>query len=230
MNDLHPSLTAEKSYRRTTVTVDESDHWPPAPTVIRHTLAGELADRVRARFAASGPVFLTETTTYGGTDYTQENATDFVVECGGHRQEFYPTGTADWRQDVGTSWADSVFARFDTWLQVAERPPELFAEWFQFEAEAGQFIQYRSIPGTALTRAAKGHEHHTHHLSLTGAADGAGRVWTLDLVAPADAHGFSRVFTRFHLGHHDGLALTADAARSLLATITDKLMPGKAPL
>jgi hypothetical protein len=229
MNPLHESLTDPASFEGTKVSYDDSDSWPPAPTEITHILAGALADRVRRRLGApdESTVTLTELTTYGGTDWTQENDTLFTIACGTTAVEFHPkSSTADWRQDAPLGY-DSVYARFDAWLQVAERPAELFAEWFEFEAEAGRFVQYRSKPDTILTRVAAERFYRPDHVTLIGAGDGFGRLWELDIVAPADANGFSKVYDHMTLCYAEGVTLSDDVARAVLTEITDQLMPGR---
>jgi hypothetical protein len=72
---VHPSLTADESFTRTTITQDASNAWPPEARVIQHILAGPLAERVRGRLTAGedDKVTLTETTRYGGYfEWTQD--------------------------------------------------------------------------------------------------------------------------------------------------------------
>lgn len=228
---LDPSLTDDSSFERTRIEADASSSWPPDPTIITHVLGGALADRVRNRFSAGADeqVSLVETTIYGGWEYTQDNATEFTVTVGDDSQTFYPeSATANWREDAGASWADSVFARFDAWLAVAERPAELFAEWFDLEAEAGQVVRYRARPDTILTRAARARRRGIGHVSLTGVGDyGTGRIWELDLVAPKDSTGFQRIIDRYTLDYAVGMTISADVARAVLESIADTLFLGQ---
>lgn len=228
---IDPSLTDDDSFARTRVSSDETGTWPPAPTVITHTLAGALADRVRRRFGSSESeeVRLTETTTYGGySEWTQENSTEFTVTCADRSVTFYPeSSTADWRYDAGKFGADSVFARFDAWLAVAERPTAIFAEWFEHDDEAGQVVRFRARPDTILTRAAKERQRSTHRISLTGSGDGTGREWTLDVVAAPDDTGFQRILERFTLCYAVGMTVSDDVAREVLSILTDDLFPGR---
>lgn len=228
---LDPSLTDDSSFARTRIEADASSHWPPSPTIITHVLGGALAERVRTRFGvdADEKVTLTETTIYGGWEYTQDNVTEFTVKAGTHSQTFYPdSATADWREDAGTTWADSVFARFDAWLAVAERPSELFAEWFEHEAEAGQVVRFRARPDTILTRVAQHRRRGVDHVSLTGVGDhGTGRLWQLDLVAPVDADGFQAIRDSFILDYAVGMAMSEGVACTVLEAIADQLLPGQ---
>jgi hypothetical protein len=228
---LHPSITADESFTRTTITQDASEAWPPEPRVVRHVLADPLAERVRNRLGAAtdDTVTLDETTTYGGySAWTQENATEFTVRAGVQERSFYPRGAADWRDDAPDASAHSIYARFDAWLRAAEDPAALFAEWFTFHEEAGRIVQYRSNPDTVLTTAAREHQHGTKHLTLTGTSDGTtGREWQLDLVAAPDSSGFRRVLSRATVAYTVGLTLNPDVTRELLTVITDDLMPGR---
>lgn len=228
---LHVSIADPDSLTRTRVTSDHDGSWPPEPTLITHVVAGDLAERVRRRMGvpSGAEVKLTEETAYGGTsEWTQENSTTFTVATGGREVTFHPDSSeADWVRDV-TGPFDSVFARFDAWLSITERPEELFAEWFEFEAEAGRFIQYRSRADTVLTRAAV----HTrrravHHLSLNGRGDGFGREWEMDLVAAANADGFSQVLDRRPLCYSEGLSISSSVSMKVLSEVTDYLMFGK---
>lgn len=228
---VHPSLTADESFARTTITHDVSDAWPPEPRVVHHVLDGALATRVRTRLGAdaSDTTTLTETTTYGGySAWTQDNATDFTVRAGSKERSFHPRGTADWREDAPHQGEHSIFARFDAWLRATEDPEVLFAEWFTFHDEAGRIVQYRSNPHTVLTTAAREHQHGTVDLTLTGTSDGStGREWTLDLVAAPNSSGFRRVLQRMTVDYTVGLTVSPNVARELLTVITDDLMPGR---
>lgn len=227
---LDPTLTADESFERTTITADASNDWPPAPTVIRHTLAGALADRIRQRLGAEphDEVALAETTYHGGySEWTQEHNTEFTVTCGIATRDFYPRTTADWRQDAGKAYADSVFARFDAWLAVAERPAEIFNEWFEHSEESRLVVRYIARPDTILARTAKDRFYATDHVSLTGVGDGFGREWRLDLVAAPDDSGFARILDRHTLCYAEGLTISPEVALAVLAEITDTLMPGK---
>lgn len=229
---LDPSLTADSSFERTRIEADSDSSWPPEPTIITHILGGALAERIRNRFGAdvNDTVTLVETTSYGGySEWTQENATEFTIKVGDDSQTFYPdSGTADWREDAGRSWADSVFARFDAWLAVAERPAELFAEWFEHEEESGQVVRYRARPDTIVTRAANARRRGIDHVSLTGAGDyGTGRIWTMDLVDPADSTGFQAIRDQFTLEYAVGMTISDDVARTVLEAIADTLFIGQ---
>lgn len=229
---IDPSLTADSSFERTRIEADSSGSWPPEPTIITHVLAGTLADRVRNRFGAVAgeKVTLVETTTHGGySEWTQENSTEFTVAVGEASRTFYPdSSTADWREDAGRSWADSVFARFDAWLAVAERPSELFNEWFEHEEESGQVVRYRARPDTILTRAVNARRRGIDHVSLTGVGDyGTGRLWTLDLVEPADSTGFQSIRNRFTLDYAVGMTISDDVARTVLESLADALFLGQ---
>lgn len=230
---IDPSLTADESFTRTRITADEGSNWPPQPTIITHTLGGVLADRVRRRLRAdeNEQVRLTESTTYGGySEWTQENSTEFTVECAGTAVTFHPqSGTADWRNDAGNSYADSVFARFDAWLAVAERPSELFAQWFAHDDEAGRIVRYRALPDTILTRTAQERHGGVGHLSLTGSGDGYGREWELDLVAKPTSTGFLPILERHTLTYAEGLTITDSVAREVLTVIADDFLPGREP-
>ncbi|SDH33582.1 hypothetical protein [Microbacterium sp. 77mftsu3.1] len=230
-SELDPSLNADESFERTRISYDTSDAWPPEPTVITHTLAGELADRIRARLGAAPDdnVTMTETTTEGGySSYTREIATDFTVTAGDRAETFYADSQADWREDIGRSFADSVFARFDAWLNAATRPEQLFADWFEFDEESGPVVCYRSKAETQLVRAAFMHRVHTHRLALTGVADGQGRVWELDFITdPQTADRTPKVIHRFRLGQVDGLTVNRDVQQHLLEKITGRLMSGR---
>jgi len=230
MTDLHPSLTAPESFARTTLTVDESGDWPPSPTVITHVLDGALAERVRRRVGAPADarVTLTETTIYGGySAWTQENNTEFTVECDCRKVTFYPhKSTADWRDDAGKPWSDSVFARFDAWLAAAERPMELFDDWFEFEAESGNVVRYRARPDTILSRAATENTWMTASMTLTGDGDGYGRGWYLDLFAAPDEGGVAVKLRTFILDYASGMTVNPEVAEVIVTDLTDQLMLG----
>lgn len=224
-------MTDPASLTRTRVTFDRDGTWPPEPTIITHVVAGELAERIRRRLGTdqNAEVTLTEETIYGGySEWTQENSTTFTVAAGGREVTFHPDRSElDWVADVQHAY-DSVFARFDAWLSVAERPEEIFAEWFAFEAESGRFVQYRSRPDTILSRTAGRRRcRSVHQLSLNGKGDGFGREWELDFVAAADANGFSQVLDRIPLCYESGLAISPTVARTILFELTDRLMFGR---
>lgn len=228
---LDPSLTDDSSYIATRVSSDVTDTWPPAPTVVAHTLGGALADRVRRRFTCDegAEVKLVETTTFGGySEWTRENSTEFTVTCDSRTVTFHPRGgEVDWRDEAGKSWADSVFARFDAWLAVAERPSALFAEWFELEDEASQIVRYQARPDTILTRAAQEHDYAVRSLSLTGVGDSYGRTWTLDFIAAPDDTGFQKILRRFTLCYAEGLTISDRVAREVLTVLTDDIFPGR---
>lgn len=230
-DELDPSLNADESFERTRISHDTTDSWPPEPTVVTHAIAGELADRIRARLRAASDeaVTLTETTTEGGySSYTREISTDFTITAGGREQTFYASGQADWREDLNRGIAESVYARFDAWLNAATRPEQLFADWFEFDAEQGSVVRYRSKIETQLIRAAFTHRAYTHRLTLTGVAGDGGRTWELDFVTdPQIDEASPKVIAKFRLGHIEGLAVSRGVQQRLLEAITDRLMPGR---
>lgn len=230
MTTLDPSLTDDDSFERTRIEADSDGTWPPEPTVITHILGGALADRVRRRLGADDreEVRLIETTTHGGYSfYTQEHSTEFTIKTDTRSETFYPnSSTADWRDDAGKSWADSVFARFDAWLAIAERPAALFAEWFEHDEESGPVVRFRARPDTTLARTAKERHNWVHHLSLTGISDGHGRRWRLDFVAAPDSTGFQQIIERHPEFYADGLTISDDVARAILEAIGDRILPG----
>lgn len=115
--------------------VDTSFPYPDKYT--RTTAVGELADRIR--FALSNgkpetletyPVFLTETTQYGGySEYTQDNFTFLKIECDDISKTIKPTISG------------SAFSLMLEWLDEAEEAhnltPAQIRELLDFAKENG---------------------------------------------------------------------------------------------
>lgn len=225
---LDASLTDARSYTDSQVSENESSVWPPDPTIITHRLAGTLLDRVRRRFTAPlSDATLTETTVYGGySEWTQENSTEFTFACDGREVTFTPDSSpTDWRADADTRH-DSVFARCDAWLAVAERPGELFDEWFGLSEQSGSSVRYLAHPDTIVTRSARRVRSSTARVTLTGISDGSGCSWTLSLVQAADSTGFRRLLDNHLLCYTPGLTLTTEVAREVLGEVSDVLFLG----
>lgn len=221
---------------------DEGDgSWPPPPSITVHSVKGNLAERVRRRFGADSKatVTLTEETWYGGYECTQENSTEFVIECAGHRVEFHPDRSEiQWHDELSRpeSIQDSVFARFDAWLSAAERPDELFAEWFDDTVETCDWwVKYDARPDTMLWRAAHQHAHYKlgsvqlFKHPVGGYADrslklgsGVESEWILRFIETADGRGFRAVRSQTYLR---GLP-PEPTNRQFLESVTDLLLVG----
>ena len=209
------------------LSADDDGTWPPPPTVTTNKVTGALADRIRRRLGASSraKVTITEEAHYGGySEYTQDNSTEFTVTAGSKSATFYPEQSdAQWSyaQHYGKSFADSVFARFDTWLQAAERPEELAAEWFTWDPDYGTCrVSEHSIVHRVAPRSGR-----LGHVTLNPpTAPRANGAWSLRTYRPATDYGFvamDRVIA---------LSLPADAdptnPAAAVAAVTDALMPG----
>lgn len=217
---------------KTRVEADDSDVWPPSPTVVTHHVTGHLADRIRGRLnaPAGSAVTLRETTSYGGySEYTQENSTEFEVITDVANRVFYPaSGTLDWKADAQRPERirDSVFARFDAWLRVAEDPLVLFDEWFEFDDESGRLVRYRTKPDTVASRALRDRYGWFDHAYIDGFNDGSGRNWRMDVAGAADSRGFTPILSREELAYAEGTVMTPAVARRILEPLTDRILPG----
>lgn len=228
---LHPSLTSDDAIEMTTTVSMTSSGWPPAPKTITHKIGGALADRVRSRFGkdTDATVMLTEETTYGGYSYwTQDNSTVFTVTCDGATQTFHPRSQMDWREGL-TSGYDSVYARFDAWLSVMERPIELFMEWFEKASDLDGTLTFLARPESLLISAVNtlSYRGRVDHVTLTGVSDGYGRLWTLAGYGPADPSGERPARVEHTVEYTEGEPVTETVAKALLLDLTDRLMPGR---
>lgn len=140
---------------------DGDGSWPPPPTSRTYAITGVLADRIRKRFAVGGAlpqrakVTLTETTTYGGySEYTQENESDITVRAGDREVMFLPDREETvWISDARTGFVlDSVFARFDAWLNMANDTDSRIVETFTMTHEDARFTRWDLAEGTVLRR------------------------------------------------------------------------------
>lgn len=227
--------------KRSKDAADES--WPPPPSVTVSRVTGKLSDRIRARLGAEdAEVTLAEETCYGGYSvWTQDNSTTFEVTAGERTVTFHPDSS-------GISWgethrSDSVFARFDAWLQVAERPDELFQEWFGDEPDEDckWWQSWEAKPDTVLWNAAKPlagrrferiqlhrmpwdwYRHQERTLDGTDQ-----RQWSLRFIAAPDERDFREIVHQVHL--YDILDIKdveAPTHRQLLENITDEVMLGR---
>lgn len=115
-------------------TREEGTGWPTQVTTVNE-VTGTLKKRVQGRLGANrGRVFLQEYVWEGGhSEWTSESGQEFTVSLGDQSVTFYPEYEVDsWVDGAAAPPAgrDSVYARFDRWLQAAERPEEMFAEHF----------------------------------------------------------------------------------------------------
>ena len=93
-----------------------ADDWPYPTTHKKFLIGGDLAARVCKRLGADEgtPVFITEKVESGGySEFTQEDETKFIVECGVHTMWF-----DEYRPRV--DWGTSLVGRLDIWLREVE--------------------------------------------------------------------------------------------------------------
>ena len=208
----------------------------------RTVLDGELARRVRRRFGvpAGTEVWLEEEAWEGGTDYTRENSTRFIVGCPGREVAFIP-------DSVGTNWEpgrwrDSVFARFDAWLHAAHSDARLWGDWFDQDSmeQAGRYASIPARPDTAMWVAAErlGREKigkvYLWGERASASLPASGWKWELHSIAargydrPEHGDTFHRRLLSLPLPDATRTAAATNADRQrLLMHVTDLVMPGQ---
>ena len=208
----------------------------------RTVLEGQLAQRIRRRFglASAEKVWLKERNWEGGTDCTRETHTEFVVGCASAAVTFHPDSDGTWW--TPGSRRDSVYARFDAWLDAALRDARLWDAWTD-ETGREQSNNFVSIPihlDSVLGAAAKAYgRERLSQVYLWGERDrgSAAPAWSWELHTIAErGHRsiitgnmfYPRVATIRMEEPTRTAAATKPDRRRILLQVTDQLMPGRA--
>lgn len=205
----------------------------------RTALEGQLAQRVRRRFglASSEKVWLKERNWEGGTDCTRETHTEFVVGCASTLVTFHTDSNGTWW--TPGSRRDSVYARFDAWLDAALQDARLWDAWTDEEGceQSNNFVSIPIHLGSVLGTAAKAHgRERLSKVYLWGKRDQDSAAWSWELHTIAE-RGFPRpqfgdvfhprVATLRMDEHTRTAATTKPDRRRILLWATDRLMPGR---
>lgn len=211
----------------------------------RTVLEGVLAARVRRRFEVppSLDVWIAEERSEGGTEYTRETHTRFIVGYTGtftaRSVAFLPTNT-NYGWDPTRVYGETIYDRFGTWLDAAHRGNRCWDEWVDESSRehAGNFARIDLRLDAGLGRATI---EHSNERALDSAylwgerRDGAWQ-WRLDGVKH-ERHHFHRpehddVFKP--LDFHTDLGLqtkscaeTMTDRRRILMAATDLVCPGR---
>lgn len=210
-----------------------------------HAVTGVLADRIRRRLnaPATATVTLVEEVHEWGTEWTREHSTEFTVRAGSESRRFWPDSSqADWVLDqAATTVHDSVYARFDAWLQVAERPAELVREWFEYIESWERWDRWNVRPDSILGRVLRHRHLRADHFSLErvpepAATDRESRAtfddvdfarWRLNAVAAPDDHGFAAIIRRYTLAEHTLSTEGPVIVPGVLVDLSDLLFVGE---
>lgn len=207
----------------------------------RTVLEGQLAQRIRRRFGlpVTGQVWLKERNWQGGTDYTRDYSTEFVVGCASAEVVFYPDSSDVWWNPAQKH--DSVYFRFNSWLEAAHSDARMWREWMDESGrEANEY--FVSIPihlASSLGNAATSHgRSRLGKVYLWGKRDqnsaAPSWLWELHTIAeqgfPRPQFGdafYPRVATLRMDEPTRTAATTATDRRRILMWATNRLMPGR---
>lgn len=199
------------------------------PDVTTSQVTGALRDRVLRRFGLdSGDVTITEEIDFGGYEYTQENNRTFTVTCGEHSVRFDADHEeGDFHVTDDFRYQDSVFARFNAWLNAAESPSELIAEWFDLipseKSTSGTIHRYQAKKGTILWARMRKESH--RGLDEMYAEWHEGKVTIVGIYVAKAPAGFRGIGFKREIGTYESDNL-ADTAPRLLLDLTTRFMPG----
>lgn len=230
--------------------VDEPEHdgsWPPPIEVSRHKVTGTLASRIRTALGVTDrtPVEIEEARTYGGySEYTQENDMEFTVRAGSKDVTFHPDSElTDWHDAAKPAVSDTVFSRFDAWLNAHEAPQKMAGEWMAHNPEESwdRWDEHLLQPDTPLYRAIdRDTRGRVDHIQLRRYPEFSGRdndlkfgecdfdVWTLDTVAPANERGFRQILNRIHVHTHTIHDESPEGVPDeVIREIADRTLPGR---
>ena len=218
---------------------EEHDDLSFTETVIT-TVTGTLAVRIRRRLSLPRDAVVTLEEAYweGGTDYTRESNTTFVVRAGDRTISFHPDRDSR-RWDPERPYSESVYARFHHWLESGHRDARCWATWIDEgnREAAGRFVKLPFTTGAPLELLAMEHSrgNRISEAYLWGEQSEGEWKWRVDGVSvnsfPREGLPDFRPLA-FHCYLAEGTrtaGTTAADRRTLLCAITDLLAPGHSP-